>query len=110
MTISGFWPTFLVGCIGGIMGETIGWYMRRESPHIQNYLKGARYWITTILMILIGGVLAILYGIESKSAILILHIGISAPIIIKILAQIPSEGALRDITKRPSVHDFIAGH
>jgi hypothetical protein len=38
-------------------------------------------------MIMAGGVLAVLYGTESKSAILVLHIGLSAPLIGKTLAQ-----------------------
>ena len=71
MSISGFWTTFLVGCLGGVMGEVLNWYDRRDSPRIGAYLKGARYWITTILMIVVGGILATLYGTEEKSAMML---------------------------------------
>jgi H+/Cl- antiporter ClcA len=109
MNISGFWKTFLIGCFGGVMGEALNWYLRRESPRIAKYLKSARYWITTIIMILVGGLLAVLYGVEEKSAILVAHIGLTAPLIIKTLAQLPPEGTTRDLTDSPSIRDFIRG-
>ena len=109
MSISGFWLTFLVGCFGGIMGEALNWYLRRDSPRVAAYLKGARYWVTTVVMILVGGILAALYGIEEKSAILVAHIGLTAPLIIKTLAQIPPQGTTKDLNGAPSILDFIAG-
>ncbi len=109
MPISGISLTFLVGCLGGVMGEALNWYARRESPRLPQYLKGARYWITTIVMIIIGGILAVLYGIEEKSAILVANIGLTAPILIKALAQIPPQGANRALAGAPSIRDFIIG-
>jgi hypothetical protein len=109
MNIAGFWLTFLVGCFGGIMGEALNWYARRNSPRIAAYLRGARYWVTTIVMILIGGVLATLYGVEEKSAILVAQIGLTAPLIIKALAQIPPQGTTKNVAGTPSLLDFIAG-
>lgn len=110
MLISGFWLIFIVGCFGGIMGEILNWYLRRDSPHIAEYRKGIRYWITTVLMILVGGVLAALYGTEEKNAILVAHIGLSAPLLIKALAQVPPEGTTRDLNQEePSIRDFIIG-
>jgi hypothetical protein len=109
MIISGFWVTFLVGCFGGIMGETLNWFTRRHSPRLPKYLRGKRYWITTIAMILVGGFLATLYGIEEKSAILVAHIGLTTPLIIKTLAQITPEGVTRTPGEAPPIIDFIAG-
>lgn len=109
MTISGFWLTFLVGCFGGIMGEALNWYLRRDSPHIAQYLKGKRYWIVTILMIIISGILATFYGIEEKSAILVAHIGLTTPLIIKAMAQVSPAGTAKSINKGVSIHNFLAG-
>ena len=109
MIISGIWQIFLIGCFGGVMGEALNWYLRRESPRIASYLKGWRYWITTIVMILIGGSLAVLYGIEEKSAILVAHIGLTTPLIIKTLAQLPPEGTTKSLNQEPSIRDFITG-
>jgi hypothetical protein len=108
MSVSGFWPTFLVGCFGGIMGESLNWYLRRDSPRIAAYLKGVRYWITTVVMILTGGVLATLYGVEEKSAILVAHIGLTAPLIIKALAQSLPQGTTKTVGE-VSILDFLAG-
>lgn len=109
MIITGFWSTFLIGCFGGAMGEALNWYLRRDSPRIANYLKGTRYWITTVVMILVGGILTTLYGVEEKSAILVAHIGLTAPLIIKALAQIPTETSTKNLYECPSLLDFIAG-
>ena len=110
MTISGFWLTFIVGCFGGIAGESLNWYLRRESPRIAQYYKGTRYWITTAVMIIVGGVLVTLYGVEEKSALLVANIGLSAPLILKSLAQVPSQGTTKALDQEsPSILDFIAG-
>jgi hypothetical protein len=109
MIVSGFWLTFLIGSFGGVMGEALNWYLRRDSPRLAAYLKGARYWVTTAVMIVIGGVLATFYGIEEKSAILVAHIGLSAPVIIKSLAQVAPEGTTKDLRANPSILDFLAG-
>lgn len=109
MIVSGFWPTFLVGCFGGVMNETLNWYLRRDSPHIARYRKEPRYWFVTALMILVGGVVATLYGIEPKSALLVAQIGLTTPLIIKSLAQIPPAKTERTLGQQPSLIDFVAG-
>ena len=108
MTIAGFWLTFIVGCLGGIMGEALHWYQRRSSPRMPAYLRGARYWVSTAVMVVIGGLLATLYGIEEKSATLVVHIGLTAPLIIKSLAQVVPPETARSLDADPSILDFLA--
>ena len=79
MTISGLLPIFLVGCFGGAAGELLKWYQLRESPNLPDYAHRPIYWVITAAVIVAGGVLAVLYGVDAKNAILVFNVGLSAP-------------------------------
>jgi hypothetical protein len=118
MSISGIWPIFLIGSFGGVIGELYHWYQLRDSPRLPEYARHMKYWIVTVAMILAGGVLAVLYGVESKSAVLVANIGLSAPLIVKALGSTNPVGqqnatrsvaARKDSGPRPSIRAFLAG-
>lgn len=109
MEISGFWLVFVVGCLGGIMAEALNWYARRSSANIPKYMKGLRYWLKTLVVIVIGGALATLHGIVDKNALLVAQIGLSAPLMIKALAQLPPETGVKQLDSPPSILGFLAG-
>ncbi|MEI7857930.1 MAG: hypothetical protein WCH85_10560 [Methanomicrobiales archaeon] len=87
MVLNGIWQVFLVGCFGGIILEAVKWYGLRESANMPVYIKSAPYWAITIIMVLIGGGLAIFYGTVNVDPLLVVNIGASAPVIISALGK-----------------------
>ena len=114
MTINGFLLVLLVGCLGGVLGEALKWYQLRDSPNLRDYAPSPFYWIITLIMIVLGGFWAVLYGIDNRNAILVATLGLSFPLSIKSLAQTKREGrgggTTRKVSRsRPSILDFLAG-
>jgi hypothetical protein len=114
---------FAWGVLGGSLGELFKWYQLRESPNLPEYARKPLYWIITAIMVIFGGVLAViqLQDVDaSKQWIaLALNIGASAPLIVKTMASsVPAAGPVPEAGQRggldvpvkgPSVLDFIAG-
>ena len=84
MEVDGFLLVFLIGCFGGVVVELYKWWQLRES--FPTYVASWFYWGVTVAMILVGGVVAALYGTKDVNAILAVNIGASAPAIIRTLA------------------------
>ncbi len=111
------WTIFVLGIIGGLLAEVLKWYQLRESPTPPEYLKSVMYWVITLVMALVGGLLAVIQNVPVSQPILALNIGISAPLILKGLAAVtpikPAATATApsfDSTPRKaSVLDMIAG-
>jgi len=115
MQLSSFFSVFLVGCFGGVFAELIKWYGLRDSDNLPRYTKSLRYWLITTAIVVCGGVLTTLYGIEHVSALLAVNIGASAPLIISSLARtLPTAettrgNKARELSMPPSIINFLAG-
>jgi hypothetical protein len=109
-----FTPTvFVLGVVGGALAELLKWYQLRESISFPAYSKTPIYWVITVLMILAGGFLAVVQGVEGSKPLLALNIGISAPLILKgLAATVPAQPQTKKVlgeAPKGSVLDFVAG-
>lgn len=109
MLISEFWAIFLTGCFGGIAAEALTWFNLRKSANLPTYLRRPKYWIITAIMVVIGGILSVLYGLEPKNAILVFQIGLTTPLLLKALAQTIPEATSKSIGGEPTILDFLQG-
>jgi len=98
MIVDGIIQVFLCGLFGGLLGELIKWYRLRTSDNLPKYVKSGFYWIVTILIIVAGGILTVLYGTSNVNAILAVNIGISAPLVIQSLAK----NKIQDLGLKPN--------
>jgi hypothetical protein len=109
--------SFLLGVIGGVLGELLKWYSMRESPNLPAYLRSPFYWVVTVLMALAGGGLVLIQGVQADNPWLAINVGITAPLILKGFASVvpvqpPPAGKVSFSPGEkpvPRLIDFIAG-
>lgn len=85
---------FGFGIFGGFLAELLGWFrLRHATPaSVREWPRLWTYWVPTILMILAGGGIVLVYTKSGAALnpILALHIGASAPLIIAgLIGQVP---------------------
>lgn len=83
MDIANEGQVFLLGTLGACINEFMHWWNLKTDPAFPEYARRMKYWIITCTMVLIGGGLAVLYLGASVDALLALHIGLSAPLILQ---------------------------
>ena len=109
--------SFLLGAIGGLLGELLKWYSMRESPNLPAYLRSPFYWVVTVLMILAGGGLVPIQGVKADNPWLAINVGVTAPLILKGFASVvpiqpPKAGGVSFSPQdrpKPTLINFIAG-
>lgn len=98
---------FLVGAAGGAALEFLHWYGLRRDPRLPAYTRSPFYWIVTIVMIALGGLVALLYFGPRAEPLLAFHVGASTPLLLQKLtttvARIPGAKSLE-----PSVLNFFS--
>jgi hypothetical protein len=79
---------FLFGALGSVSVEVIkilSYYQTGGTFPKRYQSKG--YWVTRVLLVFIGGALAVAYGVQSD--IVAVHVGASTPAIIGTFAKEP---------------------
>jgi hypothetical protein len=83
MNIDGFWPIFLWGSAGGLLAEFLGIWSLRKEDNWPKYFRRLRYYLISLMMSLIGGGMAVIYGMHEMPGLLALNIGASAPLMLQ---------------------------
>lgn len=91
MTLSTHLQVFLAGLAGGCLLELLHWYSLKRDPDFPTYAREPRYWILTALMAAAGGGLALVYFGARAEALVAVHVGLSAPLILQKLATVAAE-------------------
>ena len=109
MTLESELAVFSAGIAGGAANEILHWWGLRESRHFPAYAKRAIYWIVTLAMILLGGVLAWIQLGSNADALIAFQIGLAAPLLLqKAVKSVPDKtGGMG--SPQPSVRDFLKG-
>ena len=91
MTLTTATNVFLAGLAGGIVLELVHWYAIRKDGRLPEYARSPLYWIASTAMAVTGGGLAVLYFGSKAEAIVALHVGLSAPLILQKLTTTVAE-------------------
>jgi hypothetical protein len=107
MPLDSYVGVFLVGTAGGALLELLHWWnIRKRSDEFPKYARSPKYWIITAAMALVGGLLALIYFGDHVQAILALHIGLSAPLILQKLATTMAEPGERGVEETSVISFF----
>ena len=72
---------FFVGCAGGLIGEFLTLYDQSRRGKLESRTKV--YWLFSILMAIVGGLIAIAYGFKELHVFGAAYLGASAPVLLK---------------------------
>jgi hypothetical protein len=82
MILNGFWPVFGVGVFGAFLAELYTFYRDRRKA----ITLPKSYWLIAGLIIVSGGGLTVVHGVEQVSALLALQLGASPPLFVRRVA------------------------
>jgi hypothetical protein len=100
--------------LGGAFLEIIHWYGLRKNPNFPTYARKAKYWITTILVIMFGGLITVAVSLSGGkiTPIIAFVLGFSAPSVPHKLAKLLPKaillGAEEEDSQPESIRDFLS--
>jgi hypothetical protein len=77
---------------GGLAAEVLHWYMLTHKPGGAARFRARKgYWLWTVGMIALGGLMPALYIAGSASALLCFHLGAATPLLLqKLVTAVPA--------------------
>jgi hypothetical protein len=100
--------------LGAILLEVIHWYQLREVLHLKKYqraLRSVSYWVLTVLMVILGGVGALIVYADATPVGLLLA-GAAFPTVFKKLVAAFAEKSVtlgeEDETQSPRAIEYFA--
>ncbi len=98
----------LIALCGGLAAELLHWYsLSRKPGGARRFSVHPVYWVTTVGMVALGGLMPVLYIQGTASALLCFHLGAATPIIVqKLIASVPAAVA-RQGAGAPTIGEFF---
>jgi hypothetical protein len=100
---------FAVGFGGGVANEILHWWGLRENPNLPDYARHPLYWVITLAMTCLGGVLAWLQLGSPADGLIAFQVGLAAPMVLeKLIKAVPDRAGGMGVGG-PSLRDFLKG-
>lgn len=91
MILDELWKQVVFAMAGGCAAEILHWYMLTRKPEgASAFAARPGYWLWTVGMIAVGGLMPTLYINGSASALLCFHLGAATPLLLqKLVTALP---------------------
>ncbi len=111
MVLEQLWQQVVLALLGGLGAEVLHWYMLSRKPAgSARYARRKGYWVWTVAMIALGGLMPVLYIAGSASALLCFHLGAATPLLLqKLIAAAPALHTAQGVAEDTSFRQFLAG-
>jgi hypothetical protein len=107
MVLTELWQQIGFAVAGGLAAEVLHWYMLTRRPGgAARFRARSGYWLWTIGMIAMGGLMPALYIDGSATALLCFHLGAATPLLLqKLVTALPAMAQAQGV--RTSLRDFL---
>jgi hypothetical protein len=92
MIFNEVWQQVLIAVAGGLAAEILHWYMLSRKPDGAGaFAARPGYWVWTVGMVAVSGLMPVLYLNGSASALLCFHLGAATPLLVqKLVSAVPT--------------------
>jgi hypothetical protein len=111
MSLDSLTMQVVVALLGGLAAELLHWYaLSRKEGGADPFKAKPVYWVTTVGMVLLGGLMPVLYIQGTASALLCFHLGAATPVILqKLVANLPAGVAKQGVAEnRATLRNFFS--